>query len=85
MLTIYIEEAHAVDEWVLPESQVEVSGEGAIPVHRSISERLFAARRLVSNRHIMSEVVCDSMAGHICDRYLAWPERLYIIVDGIRS
>jgi hypothetical protein len=83
MLTIYIEEAHAVDEWVLPESEVEVSGEAAIPVHQSISERIAAARRLISNRRILSETVCDSMAGHVCDRYQAWPERLYIILDGI--
>ena len=83
MLTIYIEEAHAVDEWVLPESEVEVSGETAIPVHQNISERISAARRLVSNRGILSETVCDSMAGQVCDRYRAWPERLYIIVDGV--
>jgi hypothetical protein len=84
MLTIYIEEAHAVDEWILPESEVIQTGEAdGLVVHRNIKERISAAKRLVKNRHLNCEVVCDSMSGDIVDSYGAWPERLYIIVNGV--
>lgn len=84
MLTIYIEEAHAVDEWRLPESEVDVTGEVAnITVHQSITERISAAKHLVNTRKLNLEVVCDSMNGDVVDSYEAWPERLYIIVDGV--
>lgn len=29
------------------------------------------------------DIVCDSMRGDMVSRYGAWPERLYIIVDGV--
>lgn len=85
MLTIYIEEAHAFDEWRLPESQVEAVDNVQIAVHKSIDERLLAAKTFAEKRKFPSEMllVCDSMEGQVNDRYAAWPERLYIIVDGV--
>ena len=70
MLTVYIEEAHASDEWVLPNSEIERSGEGNIPVHKTIDDRINSALKLINNRKILSELVCDSMENgkNICDR-----------------
>ncbi len=84
MLTIYIEEAHAADEWILPESKVETEMNTSINVHTTIDDRIAAARLLQSKRNIpLLDLVCDCMEGNIADRYGAWPERLYIIVDGV--
>lgn len=85
LLTIYIEEAHSVDEWLLPESEPIKTGEVInIKVHKNINERLNAAKLLIKNRNLLSETVCDDMGpGNFNDVYDAWPERLYLIVDGI--
>jgi len=90
MLTIYIEEAHASDEWRLPESKVEVEDRTAISVHKSIEDRIAAASLFVAKRKFPKDdkgmdmwLVCDSMEGQVNDRYDAWPERLYVILDGV--
>jgi len=82
LVTIYIEEAHAIDEWRLPDSDVEVRDKAYIKAHKSMEERLVAANLFVKNRGIRGEVVCDSMEGDMVAKYDAWPERLYIIIDG---
>ena len=84
MLTIYIEEAHAADEWILPDSKVETEMKTSINVHKSIGDRIAAARLLQAKRDISQlDLVCDCMEGNVADRYGAWPERLYIVVDGV--
>jgi hypothetical protein len=84
MLTIYIEEAHAIDEWNLPDSEIIQNGEvNDITVHKNIHERISVAKRFIKNRNIKCNVVCDSMKGDIVDSYGAWPERLYIIMNGV--
>ena len=85
-LTIYIEEAHPVDEWRLPNSAVEqelrAAGDAPIGSHTNLCARLSAAQLFVQRKGIKGGIVCDSMQGQVLDRYQAWPERLYIIVDG---
>lgn len=80
-LTIYIEEAHARDEWRLPTA--EKSESGAIDQHVRLEDRLEAARKFVADNNFPIEVVCDSMENHVSDRFEAWPERLYIIQDSV--
>ncbi len=83
MLSIYIEEAHSKDEWYLPEATTQ-SGGPIINAHTSISERIAAAKLFCKNKSFPEDkIVVDSMKGHITDIYGAWPERLYIIVDGV--
>lgn len=84
ILNIYIEEAHALDEWRMPESAVETQEGVSIPMHNNINDRLAAAKMLAANKTFADmELVCDSMSNEIYDRYDAWPERLYIILDGV--
>jgi len=87
LLTIYIEEAHASNEWRLPESVVEKDDKVAIAVHKTINDRLAAAALFAKNRGIPEEMqqwlVCDSMLAQVNDRYDAWPERLYVLIDGV--
>ena len=83
-LTIYIEEAHAYDEWWLPESPGAcVGGKAYIANHRNLEDRLTAARKFVQDTRLTSDVVCDSFDDQVNDRFGAWPERLYIIQDGV--
>ena len=83
LLTIYIEEAHASDEWFLPESRDVKAGNAIIAAHQSLKERLAAANSFILDKKYPIECVVDSMADHIVDRYNAWPERLYIVLDGV--
>lgn len=84
MLTCYIEEAHAKDEWYFPNSEVTNTFKTEIAVHRSIEDRI-AAAKLFKDRTAARDldVVCDAMVGDLVRRYGAWPERLYILIDGV--
>ncbi len=79
-LTIYIEEAHARDEWWLPDS---AGGKTGITNHTCMEDRLVAARRFVKDHDFPIETVCDSFDNEVNDRFDAWPERLYIVQRGV--
>mmetsp|Transcript_29638 Transcript_29638/g.40728 ORF Transcript_29638/g.40728 Transcript_29638/m.40728 type:complete len:141 (-) Transcript_29638:793-1215(-) len=82
-LTIYIEEAHASDEWWLPDSpEAQVGGKAYIRKHRSLEERLVAAKSFVNDFKFPIEVVCDSFENEVWSYFECWPERLYIIQYG---
>lgn len=83
LLTIYIDEAHPQNEWFFPQAPDVLTGEAIIPSHQTIEDRLAAAKKFAAVKQFKMDLVADSMEGHIVDRYLAWPERLYIIVDGV--
>ncbi len=62
------------------------AGGGAyIRQHRSQQERIASGRRFLTDFSLPAgfEVVYDTMGGEGCDRYDAWPERLYVVVDGV--
>lgn len=84
LLTIYIEEAHPKDEWYLPDA-VDIKNGNAdnIFTHKSLSDRLSAASLFRDHKKLEMDILVDSMKGQVCDRYEAWPERLYIIQDGV--
>lgn len=76
-LCVYILEAHADDEW-----PIRTRPELVIRQHRSLSERLTAAKRLLASREcLMWPVVLDTMGNEFNRAYSAWPVRGYI-VDG---
>jgi hypothetical protein len=80
MLTVYIEEAHAVDEWAVP---LPRRTGGHIKFARTIQDRIQAARDFVRDHSYPGDLVCDSMEGDMVRCFDAWPERLYIIEDGV--
>ena len=84
---LYIQEAHAQDEW--PISSARLSRTGApilINQHRTMQERLGACRDFVrdfgiSTEHI--EVAVDAVQGNpFQTAYAAWPIRWYIFQQG---
>eukprot|EP00873_Tetraselmis_striata_P033586 jgi/Tetstr1/453850/TSEL_004011.t1 len=78
-LLVYISEAHATDGWRLG-SVVTTRRQ-----HRSLEERCAAATAMVEAEGLAGAVpvVVDSMANVVRDAYAAWPERLFIIQDGL--
>lgn len=86
-VTLYIEEAHPEDEWRLPASRVEeelkANGDAPITTHADLQARLEAADLFVRRKDIQSAVYVDSMQNEVLDRYQAWPERLYVVMDGV--
>jgi hypothetical protein len=83
-LTIYIAEAHAKDEWYLPTApNAHEGGHACIIQHKNIESRKYVASTFIEDFDIPFEVVCDSMKDQVCERYDAWPERVYIIEKGM--
>ena len=80
-LTVYVEEAHARDDWRVP-SGANPGGED-IDMHRSLEDRLTAARKFVKDFEYPVEMVVDSMKDQALLRYEASPERLFVIERGV--
>jgi len=81
-LTVYIEEAHAQDDWKVPRWIKNPGGED-IRMHRTIEERIAAGSKFVADFNYPVEMVCDGMSGQAMNCYDALPERLYIIECGV--
>ena len=77
-VTIYVEEAHASDEWGF------ASGP-QLAQARSLSERLQAARLFLNETPSFDggNLWVDGMDNAACIAYAALPERLYVIQDGV--
>uniref|UniRef100_A0A803J654 Iodothyronine deiodinase n=1 Tax=Xenopus tropicalis TaxID=8364 RepID=A0A803J654_XENTR len=73
-LIIYIDEAHAADEWALKNNL-------HIKKHRCLQDRLAAAKRLLEELP-SCPVVLDTMSNLCSAKYAALPERLYILQEG---
>ena len=83
-LTIYVSEAHASDEWALPDA--EGAGDlipSGVLQPRSLAARCELARQFAERNPVVGRLVVDTMTNEASERYAAWPERLYVIVDGV--
>lgn len=81
LLTIYIEEAHAADDWSLPHFLHHPGAD--LKMHRTFDDRVQAAQRFIKENDYPIEVVCDSMENSVLNQFEGWPERLYIIENSI--
>jgi len=77
-LTVYIVEAHAVDEWPVGE-RVEIRQ----PI--SIDERCRVAEEFRRVQNHKAHIVVDSMDNCFHNTFSAWPVRFYIIKDGVMA
>lgn len=69
---MYIREAHAADEWRLGDV-VEINQ------HKSLEDRMAAAKQLTEHYGYTVPVFVDSMGNDLCENYAAWPERYFVI------
>jgi type I thyroxine 5'-deiodinase len=79
MVTIYVEEAHASDEWVLPDAAKPVS----ICQPTTTAQRLEIANMFVKDHAFPIPMLVDPIEGAANDRYDAAPERLFVVRDGV--
>ncbi|KAL9657445.1 hypothetical protein ABK040_016714 [Willaertia magna] len=72
-LTIYIKEAHAVDEWKL-------GNRICIKQHKTIEERKSAALQMINDLKLEIPTFLDTIDNSFEELFCIWPER-YIILD----
>jgi len=78
MVTVYIEEAHAIDEWPMGDG-AKGSEFKAIVQPVSLAERAKAAQLLVTELGYEVPLVVDNMENEVRIKYACWPLRFYVI------
>lgn len=87
MAVVYIEEAHAADEWPIRSSRAAAPGRAGVPVeyaqHRSLGDRLRAAADFAAHYRLPLgdlPVYADAAPGNgFQDSFAAWPIRWYVL------
>jgi Iodothyronine deiodinase len=80
-LTVYIREAHPLDEWQM-KSNVDQGVCYAQP--RNVGDRVAIANDFVKRFHYPVPLAIDTMANTANNLYAGWPERMYIVgADGV--
>ena len=75
-LAVYIREAHASDEWPLGTMCSR-------PQHKSIEDRLAAAREFQEKFKFEVPLVVDSMSDQFESVFAVWPERYFCVKNGV--
>ena len=78
-LTVYIKEAHPLDEWQM-DSNVEEDVCYRQP--RTLEDRVAIANDFVGRFRYPLPLLVDDMGNHANGLYAGWPERLYVIEPG---
>src|SRR5881394_537791 len=79
-LTVYVKEAHPLDEW-----QMESNEEQGVcyPQPVTLEDRVRIARDFIARCDVEIPFAIDDIDNAADDLYAAWPERLYVIeIDG---
>lgn len=80
---VYTMEAHAVDEWPISSARYEPSGAPVcIPQHKTLEERLAAARTFQETFSVPFPVCVDLMDNRFESLFCTWPFRVYILQEG---
>ena len=78
-LTLYIKEAHPLDEWQM-DSNVK---EGVCyPQPTNQADRVKIANDFVKRFHYSIPLVVDPIENPANEAYAGWPERLYVVDEG---
>jgi len=73
---VYVREAHANDEWVMPDNE-DAGLSFAQPT--TVDDRACAARECAGDYMFSMPTVVDGIDDAVCKTYGAWPDRLYVI------
>jgi len=73
---VYIAEAHSTDGWQLPSN---LEDDVLLAQHRTLADRLAAARTGVERLGLTMPVLVDTMDDAVSETFAAWPERLYVV------
>jgi len=80
-LTVYIKEAHPLDEWRMDENDKQ---NVCYPQPTTMKARVAIANDFVGRFHYGLPLAIDGMDNHVEKLYSGWPERLYVIGTGGR-
>jgi Iodothyronine deiodinase len=75
-LTVYIREAHPLDEWQMDSNEKE---DVCYPQPRTLADRLRIANDFVKRFHYDVALAVDPMDNPGNAAYAGWPERFYIV------
>ena len=75
-LLVYVREAHAAEEWVMPDNAARGL---VVPQPTTDDERASAARECVGDYLLSMPTAVDRVDDAVCRAYGAWPDRLYVI------
>ncbi len=75
-LTVYIKEAHALDEWQMDANEKE---NVCYPQPKTLSQRVAIANDFVTRFGYRVPLVVDDMDNRANALYAGWPERFYIV------
>jgi hypothetical protein len=79
-LLVYVREAHAADEWTMPDNEAR----GLVVAQpTTLDQRAAAARECVGDYVLSMTTVVDGVDDRVSTIYGGWPDRLYVIAaDG---
>lgn len=75
---IYIDEAHAVDEWPIGESAGVINYK-----HKTLEDRIKCAQNLKNRYNYKIPIYTDNMNNEFQNMYNCWPFRCIILEDNI--
>lgn len=75
-VTVYIKEAHPLDEWQMDSNEKE---DVCYPQPRTTQDRVRIAGDFVRRFHYEIPLFVDPIENQADDAYAGWPERLYVI------
>mmetsp|Transcript_26604 Transcript_26604/g.46891 ORF Transcript_26604/g.46891 Transcript_26604/m.46891 type:complete len:126 (+) Transcript_26604:171-548(+) len=77
---VYTLEAHAVDEWPISSARADPSGKPVqIEQHRTMEDRLMAARSFHADFQLPFEVIADTIDNRLEELFCTWPFRFYVL------
>ena len=86
LAAVYIEEAHATDEWpISSQRESRAAAPVAIPQHKTLGDREAAARDFVGAYKVdaaLTPVFLDTIENTFQTTYAAWPLRWYVFALG---
>ena len=79
-VTLYIKEAHPTDEWQMDSNEEE---DVCYPQPRTTEQRLAIARDFRERHKYAIPLLVDPIENEANALYAGWPERLYVIENGV--
>lgn len=73
---MYVAEAHASDEWQLPDN---LNDGVVLPQQTTIGGRLSQARETAERLRLDLPLYLDTLGNEVSDAFAAWPERLVVV------
>ncbi len=75
-LTVYIKEAHPLDEWQMDSNEKE---DVCYPQPKTLAQRVAIANDFVRRFHYDVPLTVDAMDNRANALYAGWPERFYVV------